>query len=81
MWRNHEALELVEWLRAFNGEVAEPDRRASFYGLDLYSFFTPINAVVTYLSSVDPEMAGDEYDVDAITHVMACVSSFPGEFI
>jgi len=25
--------------------------------------------------------SGDEYDVEAITHVMACVSSFPGEFI
>ena len=25
--------------------------------------------------------SGDEYDTDAITHVMACVSSFPGEFI
>jgi len=25
--------------------------------------------------------SGDEYDSDAITHVMACVSSFPGEFI
>jgi hypothetical protein len=25
--------------------------------------------------------SGDEYDTDAITHVMACVSSFPAEFI
>lgn len=25
--------------------------------------------------------SGDEYDSDAITHVMGCVSSFPGEFI
>jgi len=25
--------------------------------------------------------SGDEYDTDAITHVMACVSSFPGEFL
>lgn len=57
MWRNHEALELVEWLRAWNGEMRDPERRASFYGLDLYSLFTSINAVVTYLSSVDPSMA------------------------
>ena len=57
MWRNHEALELVEWLRAWNAEVREPERRASFYGLDLYSLFTSINAVITYLSTVDPEMA------------------------
>ena len=57
MWRNHEALDLVEWLRGWNAEVSEPVRRASFYGLDLYSLFTSINAVITYLSSVDPEMA------------------------
>ncbi len=25
--------------------------------------------------------SGDEYDTDAITHVMACVSLFPGQFI
>ena len=25
--------------------------------------------------------SGDEYDTDAITHVMGCVSSFPGEFL
>jgi hypothetical protein len=25
--------------------------------------------------------SGDEYDTDSITHVMACVSAFPGEFI
>ena len=57
MWRNHEALELVEWLRAWNAEMHDPERRASFYGLDLYSLFTSINAVITYLSSVDPSMA------------------------
>jgi protein-L-isoaspartate(D-aspartate) O-methyltransferase len=57
MWRNHEALELVEWLRAWNAEMRDPERHASFYGLDLYSLFTSINAVITYLSSVDPAMA------------------------
>ena len=46
-----------EWLRAWNAEVQDPERRASFYGLDLYSLFTSINAVITYLSSVDPAMA------------------------
>ena len=57
MWRNREALALIEWLRAWNAEVSEPERRAGFYGLDLYSLFTSINAVITYLSSVDPAMA------------------------
>jgi len=57
MWRNHEALDLVEWMRAWNAEVSEPERRASFHGLDLYSLFTSIAAVITYLSGVDPAMA------------------------
>jgi len=57
MWRNHEALDLVEWMRAWNAEVSEPERRASFHGLDLYSLFTSIDAVITYLSGVDPAMA------------------------
>ncbi len=57
MWRNHEVLEMVEWIRAWNAEQREPQRRASFHGLDLYSLFTSINAVITYLGGVDPAMA------------------------
>ena len=57
MWRNHEVLEMVEWLRAYNTEIRDPDRRAGFYGLDLYSLFTSIGAVITYLDGVDPAMA------------------------
>jgi protein-L-isoaspartate(D-aspartate) O-methyltransferase len=57
MWRNHEVLELVEWLRALNAETRDSGRRASFYGLDLYSLFTSINAVINYLNGVDPAMA------------------------
>ena len=57
MWRNQETLEMVEWLRAWNGEISRPDRRVSFHGLDLYSLFTSIDAVITYLNKVDPRMA------------------------
>ncbi len=57
MWRNHEALEMVEWMRAYNAEIDDPERRIGFYGLDLYSLFTSVSAVTTYLNSVDPVMA------------------------
>jgi len=57
MWRNRETLELVEWLRAYNAEVRDPQLRAGFYGLDLYSLFTSIHAVIEYLGGVDPAMA------------------------
>ena len=57
MWRNHETWGFVEWLRVFNAETRDPARHASFYGLDLYSLFTSIRAVLEYLERVDPAAA------------------------
>lgn len=57
MWRNEEVLELVEWLRAYNLDRPDPDRRVGFHGLDLYSMFTSIAAVLAYLDGVDPAAA------------------------
>jgi protein-L-isoaspartate(D-aspartate) O-methyltransferase len=57
MWRNREVLDLVEWLREHNREVADPERRVGFFGLDLYSLFTSIYAVLAYLEGVDPAAA------------------------
>jgi protein-L-isoaspartate(D-aspartate) O-methyltransferase len=56
MWRNHEMRALVDWLRERNREVPG-ERRAGFYGLDLYSLHTSIAAVLGYLDEVDPETA------------------------
>jgi protein-L-isoaspartate(D-aspartate) O-methyltransferase len=55
MWRNQEVLEFVEWLRAHNADHAS--RRVGFHGLDLYSLFTSIAAVLGYLDEVDPAAA------------------------
>jgi protein-L-isoaspartate(D-aspartate) O-methyltransferase len=55
MWRNREFQELVHWLRDHNQGVAEPERKVSFHGLDLYSLYTSIHAALRYLDSVDPE--------------------------
>jgi len=57
MWRNGEVHEFVEWLRDWNAGVADPARRAGFHGLDLYSLFTSISAVLRYLDEVDPDTA------------------------
>ena len=57
MWRNHETWRFVEWLRAFNGDRLDPEDRAGFYGLDLYSLFTSIRSVLDYLERVDPQAA------------------------
>ena len=56
MWRNREVREFVDWLRKRNGLV-KPDKRVAFYGLDLYSLFTSIRAVLSYLDTVDPDTA------------------------
>jgi protein-L-isoaspartate(D-aspartate) O-methyltransferase len=56
MWRNEEVGELVAWLREHNAGV-EPERRVGFHGLDLYSLYRSIDAVLRYLDEVDPEAA------------------------
>jgi protein-L-isoaspartate(D-aspartate) O-methyltransferase len=56
MWRNREVGELVEWLREHNAGQ-EPERRVGFHGLDMYSLYVSIGAVLRYLDDVDPEAA------------------------
>jgi erythromycin esterase-like protein len=56
MWRNRDVLEFVTWLRERN-DGAAPAVRVGFYGLDLYSLFSSIEAVLGYLDQVDPEAA------------------------
>jgi protein-L-isoaspartate(D-aspartate) O-methyltransferase len=57
MWCNAEVDEFVQWLRWHNDTVADPEQRVGFHGLDLYSMFTSIDAVLTYLGEVDPPAA------------------------
>ena len=56
MWANREVAELAEWLRDHNRRLGEA-RQAGFYGLDVYSLWDSMHAVVEYLESVDPELA------------------------
>jgi protein-L-isoaspartate(D-aspartate) O-methyltransferase len=56
MWRNDEVHDFVDWLRDRNAASPERDR-VGFHGLDLYSLFTSIAAVLAYLEEVDPQAA------------------------
>jgi erythromycin esterase-like protein len=56
MWRNDVVLDFVQWLRARN-DSAEGDVKAGFYGLDLYSLFASMGAVLRYLEKADPAAA------------------------
>ncbi len=57
MWANMQVLEFVKWLRDYNKRYSSPDKAVGFFGLDLYSLYSSINSVVSYLEEVDPELA------------------------
>ncbi len=56
MWRNNVVLRFIKDLAEFNATVPE-NRQVGFYGLDLYSLYGAVEAVIQYLESVDPEAA------------------------
>jgi protein-L-isoaspartate(D-aspartate) O-methyltransferase len=57
MWRNAETRAFVDWLRDHNAGIPHDDR-VRFAGLDLYSLYTSIDAVLSYLDETDPAAAG-----------------------
>lgn len=57
MWRNTVVRDFVEWLHVHNAGLPGDAAKAGFYGLDLYSLYTSIEAVIAYLDNVDPAAA------------------------
>lgn len=56
MWRNTDVLDFVIWLRAHNDRL-ETNKKIGFYGMDLYSLHSSMEAVLGYLEKVDPNAA------------------------
>jgi len=56
MWRNNEVRAFVDWLRTHNA-ARSPAERVAFHGLDLYSLYDSIRAVLKFLDEVDPPTA------------------------
>jgi erythromycin esterase-like protein len=56
MWRNSDVVAFLQWLHSYNHEMSMSSR-VGFYGVDLYSLYGSINAVLEYLEGVDPEAA------------------------
>jgi erythromycin esterase len=66
MWANKEIMELVEWLKSFNDQKKQKQQDRSnsnfiptkklvgFYGLDLYSLWESMEAILQYLKKIDP---------------------------
>ncbi len=57
MWRNADVLDFIGWLRAHNDDLDFGAVKVGFFGLDLYSLHTSIEAVLNYLDQVDPKAA------------------------
>lgn len=57
MWRNTVVVDFIEWLRRRNDTLERQQEKTGFYGVDLYSLFSSIEAVIRYLDRVDPEGA------------------------
>jgi erythromycin esterase-like protein len=56
MWRNRDVVQFLTWLHAHNASKPASSQ-TGFYGLDLYSLHTSIEAVLTYLRKIDPDAA------------------------
>lgn len=58
MWQNIPILELTKWLQKFN---QEKKKQVNFFGLDLYSLYRSIDAIIRYLEKLDPELAQEAH--------------------
>jgi erythromycin esterase len=69
MWANHEVADFTRWLRRHN-ESLHADQRTGFYGLDVYSLWDSLRAVIGYLSQHHPE------DVGAALEACRCLEPY-----
>ena len=79
MWANREVVDLASWLATHNS-MAPASRQIGFFGLDVYSLWESMHAVVEYLEKIDPELARsargayscfEPYDEDAQEYARA----------
>ncbi|MET9297324.1 erythromycin esterase family protein [Streptomyces sp. NPDC003077] len=58
MWANTDVLRFARWLREHNGTLPA-DRRVGFYGLDVYSLWDSLHAVLDHLREHAPDQVPD----------------------
>ncbi|MDB5286707.1 MAG: protein-L-isoaspartate O-methyltransferase [Mucilaginibacter sp.] len=63
MWANWEIESLISWLKEYNSNQPA-NKRVGFYGLDVYSLWESMEALIDYLKTTDPQAA--ELAMDAI---------------
>ena len=69
MWANEEVAELTRWLRGHNA-AREPGERVGFHGLDVYSLWDSLRAVLGYLQEHESE------HVDAALGAFRCFEPY-----
>ncbi len=57
MWNNGEVLRFVKWLKDDNESKSEPDEKTGVYGLDFYSMYASVKAIIDYLEEIDSSLA------------------------
>ncbi|HVM86979.1 MAG TPA: erythromycin esterase family protein [Puia sp.] len=53
MWANWEIVALAEWLEKYNKGL-QSNKKAGFYGLDVYSLWESMDSIMKYLKRTDP---------------------------
>jgi erythromycin esterase len=54
MWANEEVADFCRWLRGHN-QTRDPDDRAGFHGLDVYSLWESLREILVHLREHDPD--------------------------
>jgi erythromycin esterase-like protein len=65
MWANKEVTHLVDWLHAFNQNQKSTNKQVGFYGMDVYSLWESMEAVIHHLEktgSPDVEKAKQAFE-------------------
>jgi erythromycin esterase len=69
MWANWEVAALAEWLREFNSD-RPLEERVGFYGLDVYSLWDSMKAMMDYLQKEDQQAA------ESVGKAISCFEPF-----
>lgn len=69
MWANWEVAGLAEWLREFNKNLSL-EKKAGFYGLDVYSLWDSMKAMMSYLETEDSKAA------ESVKNAIRCFEPF-----
>ena len=69
MWANWEVADLIEWMKEQNRDLSA-EKKAGFYGLDVYSLWTSMNEMLIYLEKENHPVA------EEVRKAVACFDPF-----